>query len=134
MKKGLFLVASGLILISCAITTTEAVWKTTPEIQQTSYENAWAIIVGAVTEQFDLEVVDGNSGYLRSIWKVKTNFMGDPQSRTRVICRVVSREPLQFKIKAEKQEISALTDEWINVGNDEVVDGLLLEELRARLP
>ncbi len=115
------------------VATKEATWKAIPEITETEYEEAWSIIVGAVSEKFDLAVVDGNSGYLRSAWKVKKGFFGDKESQSRAVVRVVSRKPFKIKLKVEKQTWNGFTEDWQDVGNDEKFESQLLEELQARL-
>ena len=129
MKKALFLFL--LFIIGC--TAKEATWRALPEIRQTEYENAWSIIVGAVSEKYELEVIDANSGYLRSSWKEKKDWLGTKEYRTRVVVRVVSREPLKVKLKVEKQTWNSWTNDWLDAGNEEEFQSQLLEELEARL-
>ena len=117
--------------IGCA-TTKEATWKTLPEVTKTSYEQSWAIVVGVVTEKYDLEVTDATSGYLRTAWKVKKDFLNQDDSRTRISVRLESKTPLKFKIRAEK-EAKNLADQWSPKGNDEQLEKAMLEELTGRL-
>lgn len=129
MKKCLAL--SVLVLLCGCITATEAVWKTIPEVKETSYDNAWSIIVGCVSENYDLEITDSGSGYLRTAWKTKSDWLGQPSKRTRIVVRIVSKEPLKVKLKAQRQR--RLGEGWNEDGNDEKVESQILEELTARL-
>jgi LEA14-like dessication related protein len=132
MKWGARLImGTALLLLGCA--SVEAVWKTLPEVKQTSYENAWSVVVGCVSEKFDLEVTDSGSGYLRSAWKVNKDFLGQNQERTRITVRIESREPLKIKLKAERQTFSSWTHDWVDAGNNEKIEKQILEELSARL-
>ncbi|MBI4727746.1 hypothetical protein HY768_11105 [candidate division TA06 bacterium] len=119
------------LFIDCA-TTQEATWKTLPEITKTTYEQSWSIVVGVITEKYDLEITDAASGYLRTAWKVKKDFLNQDDSRTRISVRLESKTPLKFKIRAEK-EAKNLADEWTPKGNDEQLEKAMLEELSARL-
>lgn len=127
----IFALLISIFLVGCA--GIPATWKALPEIKETEYEEAWSIIVGAVSEKFDLAVVDGNSGYLRSAWKVKKGFFGDKESQSRAVVRVVSRKPFKIKLKVEKQTWNGFTEDWQDAGNDEKFESQLLEELQARL-
>ena len=134
MKRSLFfaIIIVTFLSLQC-MQNKEATWKTIPEIKQTEYEKAWAIIVGAISERFDLEVIDANSGYLRSAWKENKDWLGSKESRTRVVVRITSREPLKVKLKVEEQKWDALMDEWKGAGNNEKIERELLEEFETRL-
>lgn len=47
--------------------------------------------------------------------------------------RVEERKPFKVKVKVEKQEFEALTDEWIITGNDEKMENEIMSELSGRL-
>lgn len=128
-----------LFLFACA-TTQEATWKGIPEVS-IPYEKAWAIIVNAIAERFDVEVADAQSGYLRTGWKVTDTcwsgiFSGNvPCRKTRVTVRVEERDPLKVRLRVEKMEATALSgyEKWILKGNDEIVEREILDELLGRL-
>ena len=70
----LAIIAFCLLVSACALTR-EATWKTVPETQM-PYERAWGIVVNAVSQHYDLENSDGQSGYLRTSWKVTDSLLG----------------------------------------------------------
>lgn len=126
------LVALALTLTAC-VTAREAAWKTVPDVAM-PYDRAWSIVTNAVTQRFDLETSDAQSGYLRTEWKVTgKDILNAPIKKSRVIVRVEERSPFRVKVKAEKQELDVLTDEWVVTGNDETIEGEIMGELQGRL-
>jgi hypothetical protein len=129
------LVMSGILAltVSACVTARDAAWKTVPEVAM-PYDRAWSIVTNAVTQRFDLETSDAQSGYLRTEWKVTgKDILGGPIKKSRVIVRVEERNPFRVKVKAEKQELNVLTDEWVVSGNDDTVEGEIMGELQGRL-
>lgn len=75
-----------LFAISACVTARNASWKTVPEAN-IPYDRAWSIVVNAVAQNFELETTDGQSGYLKTGWKITGNdLFGTPIKKTRVIC------------------------------------------------
>lgn len=121
------------VLASACNITREATWKTVPEVQM-PYERAWAIVVNAVSQHYDLENSDGQSGYLRTSWKVTDSFLGTPLSRSRALVRVEERNPFKVKVKIEKQEPDPWNEnQWILTGDDEQMATEIMGELSGRL-
>ncbi len=121
------------VLISACNMTREATWKTVPEVQM-PYERAWAIVVNAVSQHYDLENSDGQSGYLRTSWKVTDSFLGSPLRRSRALVRVEERNPFRVKVKVEKQEPDPWNEnQWILTGDDEQMATEIMGELSGRL-
>ena len=120
-------------VVSACVAAHEATWKTVPDVTM-PYDRAWSIVTNAVTQRFDLETSDAQSGYLRTEWKVTgKDILGAAIKKSRVIVRVEERSPFRVKVKAEKQELNVLTDEWIVSGNDDTVEGEIMGELQGRL-
>ena len=114
----LAIIAFCLLVSACALTR-EATWKTVPETQM-PYERAWGIVVNAVSQHYDLENSDGQSGYLRTSWKVTDSLLGTPLRRSRVLVRVEERTPFKVKVKVEKQEPDPWnSNQWTLTGDDE---------------
>lgn len=125
------LVLLTLFLSACA--TPEATWKTVPQ-SRVAWDRAWSIVVNAISQQFELEITDAQSGYLRTGWKVtRTNLLGQPQERARVTVRVEERSPLSLKVKVEKQEVDIWTRNWADKGNHEKLEQEIMAELAGRL-
>ncbi|HAV43291.1 TPA: hypothetical protein DCX15_04675, partial [bacterium] len=119
-------------IFGCAILPKEAAWKSIPETNY-PYGKAWPLIVFTISEKFDLAVIDEGSGYLRSAWKVKKNWLGKDETRTQVTVRVESKEPLRIRIRAKKQKWAVLIDNWQDAGNDKALENELITELQTRL-
>lgn len=128
----LTIVAFCFLSFACAMSR-EASWKTVPETQ-IPYERAWAIVVNAVSQHYDLENSDGQSGYLRTSWKVTDSFLGTPLARSRVLVRVEERTPFKVKVKVEKQEPDPWNNnQWMLAGDDEPMAAEIMGELSGRL-
>lgn len=116
-----------LTFFSCAKTLHEATWKTLPELN-VPYDQAWNVIVNTMAKDFELEVIDKQSGYIKSGWKtIDTCWAGlfyggwVPCTRVKAIVRVEERTPLKIKVKVEKERANPWTNyqTWTKEGNDE---------------
>ncbi len=131
-SKWLTIFALSLIISAC-VTAHEATWKTVPDTHM-SYDRAWSIVVNAISQDFELETSDGQSGYLRTGWKVTgKDILGQPIKKARVHVRVEERNPFRVKVKVEKQELDPLSQEWVITGNDEKIESEIMGELSGRL-
>jgi hypothetical protein len=132
--RSLIMLGALVFTVSACMAAHDATWKTVPDVTM-AYDRAWSIVTNAVTQRFDLETSDAQSGYLRTEWKVtgKDVFGVVAIKKSRVIVRVEERSPFRVKVKAEKQELNTLTDEWVITGNDETVEGEIMGELQGRL-
>jgi hypothetical protein len=128
--KWLSVLSLALILSAC-VAARDAKWKTVPEVNM-PYDKAWGIVVNAITQHFDLEISDAQSGYLRSEWKITERVWGRDILKARVSVRIENKKPFRVKVKVEKQEIDFF-DVWITTGNDETMENEILEELSGRL-
>ena len=128
MKKALILALS-LACLGC-VSPVASVWKTVPQASL-PYDKAWNITVNAVSQQFEIETIDAQSGYLKSAWKVTDSFLGDAMSRSRCVARVESREPFQVKVMVEQQINDGSS--WVQKGNDSARETEILRELESRL-
>lgn len=67
---------------------------------------AWKLLSSIVTTEFDvLEVIDRETGYLRTAWQVQS-FNGESTIRTRIIVKLGDSNPLKYvmKISSERAE------------------------------
>lgn len=95
----------------------------------------WQKIVDAVTSRYpSLEQIDNTSGYIRSIYEVKTykNPQGSYQIRTRLLGSIASKSPLTFKFRIEAEQTSA-SGQWVPLQRVFKEDAQLMEELHGRL-
>ena len=123
------LISCCLLFVGCA--TIAPVWKTIPETNY-SYEKAWPIIVNSVSDKFDIETIDANSGYLRTTWKVKKDWTGTPDTRTRVVVRTETKNPLKFSFRAEVEGYNTFLEEWQAKGNDEKIESEMQMDFSSR--
>jgi len=140
MKRIAFLLCLTVTLYACAAGL-EATWKTVPETN-ISPARAWTIVVNTVSESFELETIDGQSGYLKSGWKTTDTCWGGlvsggmiPCEKSRVIVRVEDRIPFKVKVKVEKQTANPWTSYsvWAPNGNNERLEREIMETLQGRL-
>ena len=130
-------VVFGMIFVSLAVTffgcatVIPATFKMVEASPSVSYEDAWLAVVDAIGERLEIEMVDKDSGYLRTGWKTHSGFFS--KTRTRCIARVTSRSPFKVKIKVELQQFDGLSEEWVAKGNDEKLEQEILTDVRGRL-
>jgi hypothetical protein len=95
----------------------------------------WQKLVDAVTSRYpSLEMIDNNSGYLRSVYisrKFKSRD-GEFEIRTRFVGSIASKSPLVYKIKVES-ELRGGTEDWKPFQRIFVEDQQLVEEVQSRL-
>ncbi|WP_456377847.1 PEGA domain-containing protein [Lutibacter sp.] len=75
---------------------------------------AWKLLSSIVTTEFDvLEVIDRETGYLRTAWQVQS-FNGESTIRTRIVVKLGDSNPLKYimKISSERAEgIASVKDD-----------------------
>jgi len=131
MNKWFSIVLAGLFLfMGCA---TAPVWHPLfpPEVKvNQKFSVAWPKIVAAVTDDWDIDFIDRTEGYLQTVWKVKRDFLGQNDSRRRVVIRTKNKEPLEMEIKVVVQKpIFASDDAWQDAGNDIELE----EKIRSKI-
>lgn len=99
---------------------------------------AWKLISSIVTTEFDvLEVIDRETGYLRTAWQVQS-FNGESTIRTRVIVKLGDSSPLKYVIKISSER----ADGVVSVKDDQEFEQwhrilkkyqYIIEEVQARL-
>jgi hypothetical protein len=119
-----------MFIVSGCATVPEATWKTVPAAE-IAYDRAWGIVVNTVSQNFEIETVDANSGYLRTAWKVTDTALGTPIERARVTVRVEERTPFKVKVKVEKQMQE--WGSWVDKGNHPKLESEIMSELAGRL-
>lgn len=73
-----------------------------------SEDEAWKLISTIVTTEFDvLEVVDKETGYMRTAWQVQS-FNGKSTIRTRVFVKLGDSNPLKYVIKISSERADGL--------------------------
>ena len=93
----------------------------------------WSTVVNAIaTQDFEPEMMDANSGFLRTAWKQRTNNNG-VSVRRRFVGNVVQTSPLQWRVRYEVQMMRQGDQNWTDYsrGFREELDAL--GEVRARI-
>jgi hypothetical protein len=111
-----------------AIPATSKMLEASPAV---SYEDAWLAVVDAVGERLQIEMIDKDSGYLRTGWKEWTRFL--TTYRTRCTARVTNRQPFKVKVTVEKQEYNGMTEQWVPKGNYTELENEILSDIGGRL-
>ena len=79
------------------------IWKTIEVREGMTKDVIWRVIVDSLSQKFDLEVLDKDSGYLRTSWKY-TYIVGKYVSeryRARIIVKTVGSEWKTVQVKSE---------------------------------
>ena len=98
--------ALGALGASCAAGTPVR-WVSTPAYEA-DYDKAWQLVIGIISEDFDIATVERDSGYVRTAWKkdslstAEAVFGGYQRAAVRITCKVESRKPFKLKVKAER--------------------------------
>lgn len=135
MKKYIALVVVlFLFLVNCASTPIR--WVSTPEYSDLDYDKAWQVIVSTITEDFEIDVIEKDSGYLMTAWKSVSATMGEQlegyeKAGVRVTCKVEKRDPFRLKLKVQRGVLDA--GSWQPKSGDEKWEQELLEEIKLRL-
>lgn len=135
MKKYVALVVVLLLfLVNCASTPIR--WVSTPEYSDLDYDKAWQVIVSTITEDFEIDVIEKDSGYLMTAWKSVSATMGEQlegyeKAGIRVTCKVEKRDPFRLKLKVQRGVLDA--GSWQPKSGDEKWEQELLEEIKLRL-
>jgi hypothetical protein len=77
------------------------IWKSINVRESLTKGVVWKTTVDAISQKYDLEVIDKESGYIRTAWKyIVTSGRENQRYRTRVIIKFLSDEVLQIKTEA----------------------------------
>jgi uncharacterized lipoprotein len=135
MEKSIFaaIITFTWLFVGCA-TTPMATWKSLPDVTGSDYNQAWAVIVGTITEKYyEIQVADATTGYLRTAWKQNSGIAIVTAYATRVTVQLESKKPLKFKVLVEKGSWGTFSAGYAPAGNDEKLEKIILDELTAKL-
>jgi len=123
-----------LIVIGCA--SSPARWVSTREYTDTDYDRAWQIVVRTVTEDFDVDVIEKESGYLLTTWKPVTISTGEflegyTEAAVRITCKVEKYEPFVLKLRAQRGVLKH--GSWQPRGTDDTWEKELLERIELQI-
>jgi hypothetical protein len=93
----------------------------------------WATVVNAIaTQDFEPEMMDANSGFLRTAWKQRT-YNNGVSVRRRFVGNVVQTSPLQWRVRYEVQMMRQGDQNWTDYGRGFREELDALGEVRARI-
>lgn len=87
-------------------------WKTLEMRQDLKYDDAWAQVVDVVSQDYDIEIMSKDSGYMRTNWKFGISGGNLQRYRGRITLKFPV-DHAQCKVKTEAQ--------WINPMNGMIV-------------
>lgn len=127
-----FLVACSLFMfVGCAalfapagFITKPAGWNTIEMRKDITRDTAWSTFVSAISGNYDIEVLEKESGYLRTTWLTEGN------TANRVIGKIESNNTLRFKVESRYYDI--LSKQWITGYVNSITESVK-EDLQGRL-
>lgn len=136
----IFLVAGCVRLPDTFIRTYDepGVWKSIEVKEGMSKDELWRTVVDAISQKFDLEVIEKESGYLRTSWKftyIESDFRGGRASdryRSRIILKFTGENWKILRVKCESHWLDSGRSSWI-VGYDTLLLEDVFGDLQGRL-
>jgi len=153
MKKiYLFIVTAFIFFISagCVVSLPETfrrtydepgVWKSIEVMEGISKDELWKTVVDAISHKFDLEVIEKDSGYIRTSWKftyIEPEFAGrtservSDRYRSRVILKFTGENWNILQVKCESHWLARGNISWI-IGYDTALLEDVYGDLQGRI-
>ena len=108
-------VVGALMLVSGCVTnvppatyheTVDPGWKVIPIREDMQFETAWQMLVDRIRKSYDIEIVDKDSGYLRTGWIYTSTGSARQDYKTRITTKFATdRKNLELKIDAAFHKI-----------------------------
>src|SRR6266498_4920373 len=91
------------------------VWKNVEVRDGLEKEELWRKVVDALTHDFDVEVLDKDSGYLRSAWKYSyvSSTKRYDQYRNRITVKFIGDDWKVVQLKVEANWFSKSAGDWV---------------------
>lgn len=124
MASSLFLFTACISLTPKSFVAQPAGWNTIQMRENIQKNNAWSTVVSVISENYDIEVMEKESGYIRTNWVV----VGDTTNR--IIAKLENNNTL--RIKVESKYYDKLTENWVN-GYSTTVTDAVKQDLSGRL-
>lgn len=99
-------------------------WNTIQMREKISKDQAWNTFVSVISENYDIEVMEKESGYLRTNWVVEGT------TANRIIGKIESNNTL--RVKVESRYFDKVTGEWVT-GYSTTVTETVKQDLSGRL-
>ncbi|MDO4691013.1 MAG: hypothetical protein Q4A58_06945 [Fusobacterium sp.] len=127
MKK-IILASLFLIFVGCTapqgFVARPAGWSTIQMRNNIVKEKAWSTLVSVVSENYDIETLDKDSGYLRTAWLFSGN------SATRITAKLEENNTTRIKVDSKYYDI--LSESWIEGYNTSTTEKVK-QDLSGRL-
>ncbi|MBQ3437398.1 MAG: hypothetical protein IJG31_02655 [Fusobacterium sp.] len=131
MKKILLGILS-LVLISCTapqgFIARPAGWTAIQMRENIARNKAWSTLVSVISDNYEIETLDKESGYLRTTWLFETK--NGVQSATRITAKIEDNN--STRIKVDSKYFNALEGKWIE-GHNTILTQQIKDDLSGRL-
>lgn len=107
----------------------QAEWAKIQLNESLSYDQAFGLVLETVSNQYEMEMISKDGGYMRSAWNFLTDRKGKKLKDQR--CRITvkfNHDKTQIQVKTETQKLKK--DEWID-GTDTALDAQVKDDLRG---
>ena len=134
------------IISACQTTTTPPVtyvetaepgWKVISLREELQYNEAWQLLVDRIRKKYDIEILDKDSGYLRTGWIYTTGGSVRSDYKTRIIAKFSpDKRHVELKVDAlfHKLRVGAVTgDVYADYGWIPGIDTQLLDDVYGDL-
>lgn len=100
---------------------------------QQDYDDAWQTAVDTIARSYDIEIMDKDSGYLRTAWIFGILGRSSSAYAGRVTLKFPDvQEPQRVDVKTDAKQFNNWTDEWVE-GFDSQFERDIVAELSGRL-
>lgn len=113
-------------------------WKSIEVKKDITRDEKWRIVVDTLSQEFDLEIIAKDSGYLRTSWKytyvesdMRGKFVSD-RYRSRIIIKFEGEDWKILRVKCESHWLDKRRRSWI-AGFDTLILEEVYGDLQGRL-
>ncbi len=114
------------------------IWRSFEVRKNLTKENLWRTIVDAISVNYDLEVIEKESGYLRTSWKftyVEEDWWGGgitDRYRSRIVLKFVEEDWKILRVKCESHWMDPNKKSWV-MGYDKLLLEDVFGDLQGRI-
>lgn len=129
----MYILMTVFLLSACApatfVKTSQVNWNTIELRDSLKYKDAWKIVVDTIGQKFDLEVVNQESGYLRTGWDYKWTGEINESYRVRSLVKF-SPDQRSLQVRSEAEYLTR--NGWV-MGEDGRLSQTLKSDLMGKL-
>ena len=131
----LLLVGAAIAVAGCSpstfVRTTDVGWKTIEFRPDLDKDQAWQRIADTIAKNYDMEVIDRDSGYIRTGWMYTLSGKVTDNYRTRVITNI-PLENDRVEMKTDAHWFNPWSEQWV-VGYDTALLNQVYTDLQGRV-